>query len=62
MDKYLGVGIVKSSTGNIELRQPYLIERCLNVMEVDKTVNIKKTALTKPFLHKNKDGGPRKHK
>ena len=57
IDKYLGVDIVKNKDGSMELRQPFLIERCLKAMEIDPTMNIKRTPATKPLLHKDKDGG-----
>ena len=61
IEKYLGVEIIKSKDGTMELRQPFLIDRCLEAMQVDSKMNIKKTPSTKPLLHKNKDGDPRKH-
>ena len=42
------------------MRQPFLIKRCLKAMQVTKETNIKKTPATKPLLHKDKDGSPRK--
>ena len=61
VDKYLGVDIPKLDNGKMELRQPFLIERCLKAMEVANKMNAKSVPSTKPLLHKNKDGDPRKH-
>ena len=61
INTYLGVDIDKSKKGSIELRQPYLIQRCLEAMEVNDKMDIKRTPATKPLLHKDKDGSPRKH-
>ena len=61
IDKYLGVDIDKSKKGSIELRQSYLIQRCLEAMEANDKMNMKRTPATKPLIHKDKDGSPRKH-
>ena len=60
LNRYLGVDIDRRSDGTFELRQPYLIERCLKAMEIDDTMNPKKVPVMKPLLHKDKDGDPRK--
>ena len=61
INKYLGVDIDRSKKGSIETIQPYLIERCLEAIGVNDTMNIKKTPSTKTLMHKDKDGDPRKH-
>jgi len=60
IDKYLGVDIVKTKT-SVTMTQPYLIERCLEEMEITKDMNIKKVPASKPLLHKDKEGAPRQH-
>ena len=61
LNRYLGVDIVKKKDGSFELRQPFLIERCLKAMEIDDKMNPKSAPATKPLLHKDKDGDPRKY-
>ena len=60
LTKYLGVDIDRRPDGSFELRQPYLIERCLAAMEINDKVNPKSIPATKPLLHKDKDGDSRK--
>ena len=55
------VSTVRSKTGNIELRQPFLIEHYIKAVWLDSLMNIKKTPSAKPLLHHNKEGDPRKH-
>ena len=45
----------------MEMRQPYLVERCLKAMEVVDGMKTKRVAATKPLLHKDVDGVERKH-
>ena len=61
--KYLGVDVKRSSDGSsIELRQPYLIERILDVLKVNKAnnANHKSTPSVKPLLHRDENGSERK--
>ena len=61
VDMYIGINTVRSNTNtNIELRQSFLIQRCLKVMEIDSSMNINNTPSTKSLLHKNTVGDPRK--
>ena len=43
---------------NFELRQPYLIGRCLIAMNINDKININKTQAAKPLLNKDKEGDP----
>ena len=61
IDKYIGVDIDKFQKDSIEFRQPYLIQRCLESMELNDKMNIKHTPATKPLLLKDMDGKPKKH-
>ena len=61
--KYLGVDVKRSSDGSsIKLRQPYLIERILDVLKVKKAnnANHKSTPSVKPLLHRDKNGSEHK--
>ena len=60
LGRYLGVDIDHCKDGSIELRQPYLIERCLKEMEITDGMNSKSSPATKSLLHKDKDGDARK--
>ena len=61
VSRYLGVDILHHPDGRMEMRQPYLIERCLAAMEVVMGMNTKRVPATKPLLHKDADGVDRKH-
>ena len=61
--KYLGVDVKRSAdSSSIELRQPYLIERILEVLKVNKAnnANSKSTPSVKPLLHRDENGSERK--
>ena len=60
IDKYLGVDIFIHNEKSFELRQPFLIDRCLAAMDMNPETNPKNTPVTKPLLHKDKDGQDRK--
>ena len=60
LDKYLGVDIKRYKDGKMELSQPHLIDKFLELVGQDKNVNEKSTPVTKPLLHKDNDGLPRK--
>ena len=60
IDKHPGVNIVKTQN-SIITKQPYLIERCLQDMEITEGMNIKKVQVSKPLLYKDKRGAPIHH-
>ena len=62
LDRYLGVEITKLKDGRVELTQPHLIDRFLAVVQQESNINEKPTPATKPLLHKDVDGLPRKFK
>ena len=59
ISRYLGVDIVRNEDKSYELRQPFLINRILKLLELDDKVNSKSTPVSKPLLHKDKEGAPR---
>ena len=61
LDKYLGVDVKRKKEGSIELTQPHLTERILNQLGMDDAVNPRPTPVTKPLLHKDLEGLPRKY-
>ena len=61
VSRYLGVDIHHYDDGRMEMRQPYLVERCLKAMEVVDGMKTKRVPATKPLLHKDVDGVERKH-
>lgn len=61
LNKYLGVEIKKHANGSIEMTQPHLIERFLEVIGIDEKVNPRPTPAIKPLLHKDIGGLLRKH-
>ena len=44
---------------SFEIKQPFLIDRILSLLEIDDQVNSKKTPVSKPLLHKDKEAAPR---
>ena len=42
-----------------EIKQPFLIDGILTLLEIYDKVNPKSTPVTKPLLHKDKEAGPR---
>ena len=62
VSRYLGMVIDRNEDKSFEIRQPYLIERILNLLEIDSKVNSKPTPVSKPLLHKDKDAAPRARK
>jgi hypothetical protein len=62
LDKYLGVDVKRHKDGRIELTQPHLIERFLEVIQLDsKIVNSRSTPAIKPVLFKDLEGLLRKY-
>ena len=61
--RFLGVEIEYKLDGSIEMTQPHLIQRSLDLcgIESDK-VNGRDTPVGKPLLHKDLKGLPRKQK
>ena len=61
VNRFLGVEVTKLKKGSFELSQPFLIERLLNVVSMDDSVNPKPTPAVSPLLHKDLDGLERKN-
>ena len=63
LTKYLGVDIKYKARGQIELVQPFLIQRVIDLLglESESTYNTKTTPATKPLLHKDLKGESRKN-
>ena len=64
VNNYLSVEVVKDEKkGTLELKQKYLIERILKAVDLDKEMKngSKPTPVTKPLLHKDLKGLPRKY-
>jgi len=66
---YLGVRIVRHPDGSAELLQPRMIDRCLSILgiptrdkdSISSPVKLHKTPMeTRPILHRDDDGPPRK--
>ena len=51
--------IDRAEDKSCEIKQPFLIERILNLLEIDDKVNSKSTPVVKPLLYKDKDAEPR---
>jgi hypothetical protein len=60
LEQYLGVDIKKLNKNSFEMRQPFLIEKILNVFENDDS-NPRKVPALKDPLHKDEEGPPRKY-
>jgi len=63
LDKYLGVDVKYKDKGQIELVQPFLIQRIIDLLglEKDSTHSPRPTPATKPLLHKDLLGEKRKN-
>ena len=59
ISRFLGVDIVRNKDQSFELRQPFLIDRILKLLEIDEKVNPRKTPVSKPLLHKDKKAAER---
>ena len=64
LTKYLGVDVKYRKKGSIELIQPFLIQRIIDLLgiEGDSTCNTRPTPAVKPLLHKDLRGEARKNK
>ena len=62
ISRFLGVDIIRNKDQTFELRQPFLIERILTLLGIDDKVNPRKTPVSKPLLHKDKDAPDRVRK
>ena len=60
LQKYLGVDVKRHKNGRIELTQSHLIQRILDVISIDDSVNPRPTPAIKPLLSKDIEGLPRK--
>ena len=61
---YLGVEIIDRPDIHkkaFEMKQPYLIERILETVQIDSKTNVKDTPVTKPLLTKDKSGEERRN-
>ena len=56
VSRYLGMTIDRNKDKSFEIRQPFLIDRILALLELDDKVNPKNTPVTKPLLHKDSLG------
>jgi hypothetical protein len=61
LEKYLGIDVKLHKNGSVELTQPHLIERFLEVLSIDDKVNHQPTPAIKPLLYKDLEGLERKH-
>ena len=63
LTKYLGVDVKHKSDGSFELKQPFLIQRIIDLLglEVESLHNTKPIPATKPLLHKDENGEERKN-
>ena len=62
VSRYLGLVIDRKEDNSFEIRQPFLIDRILKLLEIDDKVNSKSTPVSKPLLHKDKEAPPRVRK
>ena len=53
MENYLGVEIVTHQDGSFEMRQPFLIKKIVDFIEMRDDTNPKDTPVGNPLLHKN---------
>ena len=58
--KYIGVDII-NTYNDITMKQPYMVEHCLQEMGFVDEMSIKKLLATKYVLHKDKEGYPRQY-
>jgi hypothetical protein len=61
MEQYLGVDIKRNTDGTFELRQPYLIQRILDLCKVDDAFKSRATPAATLLLNKDVDGASRKY-
>lgn len=59
VSRYLGMEIQRNTDKSFEIKQPFLIDRILSLLEIDDKVNPKNTPVSKPLLHKDKEAAPR---
>ena len=52
VSRYLGMEIQRNPDKSFEIKQPFLIDRILNLLEIDDNFNPKQTPVAKPLLHK----------
>ena len=60
ISNYLGVQVISNNDGTFELKQPFLIDRILKLVEVTGDFNERISPAIKPQLHKDQDGPKRK--
>ena len=51
----LGMIIDRNENKNVDIKQPFIIERILKLLEIYEKVNSKSTPVTNPLLHKDKN-------
>ena len=51
--------IERNKDQSFEMKQPFLIDRILALLEIDDKVHSKSTPVVKPLLHKDKEADPR---
>ena len=61
MDKFLGVNIDRNKDGSIEVSQPHLITRFLELIGIEDNENPKLLPAVKPLLHRDVNGPGRKY-
>ena len=59
MDRFLGVDIKENKNGTIELSQPHLITRFIELINIEENEHSKDTPAMKSLLHKDTDGTDR---
>ena len=59
VSRHLGLIIQRNKDKSFEIKQPYLVERILKLLEIDDKVNAKPTPVSKPLLHKDIDADSR---
>ena len=59
VSRYLGMVIDRNKDKSFEMKQPFLIDRILALLEIDDKVHPKSTPVVKPLLHKDKEADPR---
>ena len=60
MDKFLGVDIKRNENGSVELSQPHLITRFLDLINIEENEHFKDYPAIKSLLYKDTDGPSRK--
>ena len=59
VSRYLGMMIERNKNKSFEIKQPFLIDRILALLDLDDKVNHKSTPITKPLIHKDKEADSR---